>query len=258
VADSGIPSARLKLARAEKHLRALDRAVKKFRRETPYEFVDEFTPNEYNKPDFYIRAVTTEAPPIPDTWAVITGDVLNNARAALDHAIFPHVSANRPGLKPQDIQYPIWDAKANFENQARRFSRSVLKEVRASQPYHNKQPESHPLAALRDLVNIDKHRGLMIVEYAIGEFELAPDHRFEVVNVQLSKDALKVGDTACEAHCRLVKPMKAGPLRVASEIAYGEAILLPGAGRHLGLVPLLKHIVKPIRGLLDRLEVAGC
>jgi hypothetical protein len=118
--------------------------------------------------------------------------------------------------------------------------------------------EGHPLAVLRDLVNIDKHRGLVILQYAIGAFELASDCRFEIVDVQLQKGPLKVGDTACEAHCRLTKPMKAGPLPVASEIAYGEAILLPDPDRHLDLVTLLKHILKPLRGLLDRLEAAGC
>jgi len=55
--ESGIPSAKQKLARAEKHLRALDRAVKKLRRETPYDFTEDYTPNKSGKPDFYLRAV---------------------------------------------------------------------------------------------------------------------------------------------------------------------------------------------------------
>ena len=73
--ESGIPSARQKLARAQKHMRSLDRAVKKLRRETPYDFAPDLIPNERGKPDFYLLAVVTQAPPIPESWALSTGDI---------------------------------------------------------------------------------------------------------------------------------------------------------------------------------------
>jgi hypothetical protein len=257
--ESGIPSARLKLARAQKHLRALDRAVKKFRRERPYEFAFDNIPNDRNKPDFYIRAIVTAAPPIPDTWALMTGDVLTNARAALDHAIFPHVSANRPTLEPQDIQYPICDRRAQFDNQARRFSRPVLKHVRASQPYHHQEPGGHPLAVLRDLVNVDKHRNLVIAQYAVGEFTVQPQPFFEVLDdVELQDGPLAVGDVACVAHCRLTGPMKGRLIQLATEVAYSESISLPGSDDPLDLISLLKHVLGPLGSMLDELEEAGC
>lgn len=258
MAESGIPSARQKLARAEKHMRALDRAVRKFRRETPYEFAPRSTPNEPGKPDFYLRAVVTQAPPIPQGWALITGDILTNARAALDHAVFPHVRARRSQVDIQDIQYPIVDSKAQFANKARRFSRDVCKVVRASQPYHQPSPAEHPFAALRDLVNIDKHRNLVIAEYAVDSFKLAPDTRYEIVDISHSNVPLEVGATACEAHCRLTKRVR-GRIDFAAQVEYAETIVIPATGRSWNLLGTLKLILKQIGPLLDRLEeAAGC
>jgi len=73
--ESDIPSARQKLARAQKHMRSRDWAVKKLRRETPYEVAPDSIPNERGKPDFYLLAVVTQVPPIPESWALITGDI---------------------------------------------------------------------------------------------------------------------------------------------------------------------------------------
>jgi hypothetical protein len=73
--ESGIPSARQKLARGQKHMRSLDRAVKEVPGETPYDFAPDSIPNERSKTDFYLLAVVTRAAPIRKSWALITGDI---------------------------------------------------------------------------------------------------------------------------------------------------------------------------------------
>ena len=254
MADSGIPSARQKLARAQKHMGSLDKAVKKFRRDTPYEFTPDTTPNKPGKPDFYLRAVVAAAPPIPESWALITGDILTNARAALDHAVFPHIQDKMPTPKPQNIQYPIHDRRNQFVSKVGWFTPAVADVVEKSQPYHFATPAEHPLAALRQLVNTDKHRNLVIAEYAMDSFELAADPRYVVVDTSLQDKPLNVGMTACEVHCRLTKPVR-GHLRVdfAAEVKYGEQIALPTTGRSWNMLGILKLILRQIGPLLDRL-----
>lgn len=56
----------------------------------------------------------SHAPPVPDSWPLITGDILTNVRAALDHAIYPHVRATAPSSAPHRIQYPIVDTADDF------------------------------------------------------------------------------------------------------------------------------------------------
>jgi hypothetical protein len=240
-------------------MRALNRAVKKFRRETSYEFTPDSTPNKQGKPDFYLRAVVTAAPPIPETWAVISGDIFTNARAALDHAVFQHIQAKMPTLPPQKIQYPVHDRPDQFVSMRNWFNPAVSAVVEKSQPYHFGTPAEHPLAALRELVNTDKHRNLVIAEYAVDSFNVVPDPRYEVVDTQLQEKPLEVGMTACEMHCRLTKPVRR-PLLIdfPAQVAYGEKIAIPATGRSWNLLGTLKLILRQIGPLLDRLEAAGC
>ena len=95
---SGIPSARKKLERAKFHLDALDHTIHTFRKDSPYKFEMTSPGNEPFKPDFWINVTVTEAPRVPDLWPLIAGDILTNLRGALDHAVFPHISAMKPDL----------------------------------------------------------------------------------------------------------------------------------------------------------------
>ena len=91
MSTSGIPSARRKLQRAKVHLAALQAAIQDFREKSPYEFAMESPGNERWQPGIPVTVSVKQAPPIPDDWALITGDILTNVRAALDHAVFPHI-----------------------------------------------------------------------------------------------------------------------------------------------------------------------
>lgn len=109
--------------------------------------------------------------------ALAAGDVLVNARAALDHAVWAivayHVAPGRPD-QPNDVCFPICDSLETVET---RYGRAVVDQlprpclyvVNEAQPY-NAYPSifpgrpwgrweyAHPLSLLRDLVNDDKHR----------------------------------------------------------------------------------------------------
>lgn len=45
--------------------------------------------------------------------------------------------------------------------------------IDGSQPYGDSNRVVHPLRVLRELVNMDKHRDLVIANYALDEFVMA-------------------------------------------------------------------------------------
>jgi hypothetical protein len=185
MSTSGIPSGRKKLARANVHLAELRSAVDDFRTNSSYEFAVESPGNERWKPDIPVTVRVTQAPPIPDDWALIGGDILTNVRAALDHAVFPHIRAKKPDLDRKLIQYPIEDGKVQWENKKKWFKSPVTKVVGQSQPYRKGTDfATHPLRVLRDLVNRDKHRDLVIASYAMSAFTVGEHDLYTVVSTK--------------------------------------------------------------------------
>lgn len=259
VAPSGIPSARKKLERAKFHVDALHQQVKAFREQSPYKFEMNSPGNERFKPDFRITVTVTEAPPVPDLWALITGDILTNLRGALDHAVFPHIRAQKPELDRKYIQYPIEDRKDQWENKARWFTKPVLKVVAESQPYRDPDLPMNPLRVLRELVNMDKHRDLVIANYAVDDFQVAPQDLFNVVSRTVFITEMVAGARVAKAHLQLVKNVQGQQLmQFPCYVEYGETITIPGGTQRLPLQGAMDVMVRVVGELLDELEQAGC
>lgn len=255
---SGIPSARKKLERARTHLDALDQAVDEFRERSPYEFTTHTPGNKKGSSDIWVTVTVTEAPAIPDSWALITGDILTNARGALDHAVFPHIRARKPTLERKYIQYPIEDSKEQW-NKNKWFSKEVRKVVVESQPYRVSESAVHPLRVLRELVNMDKHRDLVIANYSVDDFTM-PDHDlFEVISTTVFITEMMPGATVARAHLQLNQPVTGEQmLEVGSQIEYGETIQIPFYSRQMDLRQAMSGIVRGVAHALDELETAGC
>lgn len=231
----------------------------KFRRETPYAFAPEVTAHKENYPDFYLRAIAATAPPIPEDWAVIIGDILTNARAALDHAVYPHVRARMPNMRDQDISYPIHNRKDQFVSKAGWFAPAVSDLIESTQPYNSPTPDEHFLAALRELVNIDKHRKLVIAQYAMHDVKIPEGDFYEVVNIELADQPLQLGVTAAEVHCRLTKTIRQRTQVVMNvDVEHAAEIPIPGTDGTWNMLGTLKVILKQIPRLLDELEALGC
>ncbi|MDR4533239.1 hypothetical protein [Glutamicibacter sp. PS] len=109
---------------------------------------------------------------LPDgNWPLMIGDVLNCYRSALDHIISEHVrsvhkfSASDPALKY--LSFPISDSPADFRRDTKKLrdvaAPEFLAELERTQIYRF-EPDAYgdffSLTALRDLNNLDKHRGL--------------------------------------------------------------------------------------------------
>jgi hypothetical protein len=75
-------SARRKIARAKQHILDLEREVTGFIGENPYVQVIEDDPQRPGYQFHKIKLTKT----LPESFAVLIGDAVNNLRAALDHA----------------------------------------------------------------------------------------------------------------------------------------------------------------------------
>jgi hypothetical protein len=151
---------------------------------------------------------------------------LVNARAALDHAVFPHIRAKKPQLEGKLIQYPIEDYKAQWENKKKWFNSPAAKVVGRSQP-HRKGAEfaGHPLRVLRELVNQDKHRDLVIANYVMAIVNVGQRDLYTVVSTSIHKVPMKAGAVVAEAHRRLAQSLSGERLeQIPSEVGYAECI----------------------------------
>ncbi|MDC8970840.1 hypothetical protein [Mycobacterium marinum] len=255
---NGIPSARKKLDRARIHLQSLHDAVEAFREDHPYDFETTSPGNEPGRPDFRVKVIVTQAAPVPDTWALITGDILTNLRATLDHAVFPHIRALKPDLARKYIQYPIEDRKNQWEPYNRWFTQPVKAVVGASQPYRNDQPELHQLRVLRELVNMDKHRDLVIGNYSVDDVHMESDF-FKVVSTVLFLEEMVPGAVVAKAHLRLTEPIHGQQLKnFGGWVEYREKIKIPGCKDLWPLLGVADALVKFVGTLIDDLEQAGC
>ncbi|MGB7872198.1 MAG: hypothetical protein WBM01_28695 [Mycobacterium sp.] len=261
VTTSGIPSARRKLERAKFHADGLRAEIDAFREHSPHQFETKSLGNPRGQSDFRVILKVIQAPTIPHDWAVVTGDILTNVRAALDHAVFPHVRAHAPEVRPWKIQHPIEDTRGKFEAKTAGWSsENVRKVIDEAQPYQFDDPSGHPLRILRELVNIDKHRDLVVSTYAMDAFEVALDDLYEVASpTQVYKREMVPGAVVARAHLRLVKKVHGDHLmQFPCNLVYGETIDIPGIEGPAGLLRAIECVTAMIGPYLDALEAAGC
>jgi hypothetical protein len=169
-----LDGARLKIVRAHKHLKSLDDEIERYLKTKPYDIV---VKREGNLT--IAEGVVTVEP--PDSTSCIVGDCITNLRAALDYIAWEIVSkvgllATMSDGQKRQIAFPIVDSHADFTKpnvspslQLLRSNQAIpLSVIESVQPFH---AGYDPLKSLRDLVNIDKHRMLLL---CIGIFECSP------------------------------------------------------------------------------------
>ncbi len=167
-----VRSARLKIFRAAKHLKAIKACIADYASERPYTIVK-------SKRKDTVR-ITIRKPP-PAEISILAGEMIYQMRSALDHLIFELIKSNPtscvlPPKWDERCEFSIKDtlkpgqttplAASNFEGLPG-LSMAAFTFIESVQPYYNYGAVNHCLRFLRILSNIDKHRRLQIV---IGKF----------------------------------------------------------------------------------------
>jgi hypothetical protein len=130
---------------------------------------------------------------VPTEWGLVTGDVANNYRCALDHLAWALVSRGRnPPATLNDEQqsavgFPVTRKRRQFNNSLDRrlpgVQRSDRAKVRAVQPYHQRRRASrHNLVILTGLNNRDKHRSIEPVWIHTTKLEITITDRRDCIN----------------------------------------------------------------------------
>ena len=100
--------------------------------------------------------------------AVLTSQILEGLRTALDYLVFELSALNTPDLNERQPQFVIADDASGFENQARTRLRHLTAEQRGFverlQPYNGNEM----LALLREMTGEGKHRRLLSLQDRTG------------------------------------------------------------------------------------------
>ena len=176
-----------KLYRANEHLQSLYPELAAFLQPDCYEIVNEFDVKGQITDQaagsvrglFRRRIVFNREPPLL-RWGTLIGDVIQNLRSALDHAIFAISYSRNPAEFRDDrtTEFPICDNVEAFNRPRRRGGPPRYKIrglppdaqaiVEGLQPYRrgNENLTSDPLWILREMSNIDKHRSIHVTTWS--------------------------------------------------------------------------------------------
>lgn len=157
-----------KLGRANRHLQALKRAMRRFVDSKPYRIATHvITENDRRFHIFYVEA----ARPIPNSIPLIVGDIANNLRASLDHILWKlHLDVD--STFDENVYFPICDTADRFRGASRKHLSGLPPVQKAL--FKRMQPcnrRNDFLCTLRGLNNSDKHR-LPSVVTAVSNTEM--------------------------------------------------------------------------------------
>jgi hypothetical protein len=159
---------RLRLARAEDHLRLLKAAIDSYMGTEPYEI---YVQKDGSTGEGTVHIV--ERRPVPPVLSLVVGDTVHNLRSTLDHLTWQLAQLLGPPQFPERVVFPVCGyLDTPGKKSWRSVSKQALKEVIPAarpvfddlQPYHQADAHvDHPLWLLNELWNFDKHRQLILV-----------------------------------------------------------------------------------------------
>ncbi|MGA8804861.1 MAG: hypothetical protein WB866_09235 [Solirubrobacterales bacterium] len=206
-----------KLDRAIEHLETVKEACERFLKTQPFTVSTEFE----SEADCYV-ARFRQRREMPIAVGVIVGEVVHDLRSALEHVAWLLATAHaddpaklwEKGTR-EKITFPVAKKREHFDSHSlMEFisvpAQRVLDELQPHTRGNPYQVERHPLAALHDFWNVDKHR---VVHGGIGEFDLS-------TTVSWTPMAIDVDELLnADVH---VAPLD--PLTVGGQLSDGDAI----------------------------------
>ena len=150
-----LDGALLKLKWANDHFYALQQTIQNWRDSHPYEIDGRMVSNKNMRQ--YLLTVK-ENIPIPAEFSLMVGDICNNARSALDYALWQLWLLANPAFNG-NVYFPNSDSLNSFSSRSKGNIGGLTSAQKAIierlQPYNTGDKE---LSILRDLNNSDKHR----------------------------------------------------------------------------------------------------
>lgn len=169
-----IGGARLKFQAMAEHMDRLDKAVEGWLEDQTE--VAMLVGKANSQRTKYVFRIEEVIPYPAEEWGIILGDAVHCLRSGLDQLVWGFISA--PGDRGVRTQFPIcltrreWvtEAPAMYWGVSDNFAGLLDK----TQPYHRGDMNAarrHPLAVLRSLSNLDKHRAIPSIALVADETE---------------------------------------------------------------------------------------
>ena len=246
--------ARNKLQRARHHYEVLQREVRVSL--TAYEPSLEARPGP--QPG-QVAIFATRDVSVPTTdWALIVGDCVHDARAALDYAAW-----QAAGVDPEDrdTSFPIACAAAEWrsvKSSAQKLPKAFGRLVTIAQPCFARSAQDTPLRVLRVLNNADKHRLLQVVVAAVGRVSLTwsqgpdqtPTGRMTVEAADPDAPIL-AGSCISIVTIEGLEATHSPKPELGLELMFGPTV---GIGRRVDVLKALDAILIDVQTILDRFE----
>jgi hypothetical protein len=151
---------RLKLDRAGEHIEAFRQDLEAFleRDPPPFAFRTEKSLGAKKTAEYVLYAIVREPP--PRCLALVIGDAIQDMRVALEYLAYELSSPE--ARKSGSTSFPIYEDRAKFNPGIATVKGDERALIERVQPYAaTKIPSDDPLAVLRRLSNLDKHRLLI-------------------------------------------------------------------------------------------------
>jgi hypothetical protein len=172
-----LESAGVKLLRARHHLASFESEASGFLKGPPIPYGIDVQVEEGEDGEREVHVFRALASPPPELNA-IAGDVIQNARSALDHLVYQASLAHTRHLNSEqrrEAAFPIATSVRDFSGRGLgAVAPVVVSAIEALQPYHASDLGSHPLARLKRLSDLDKHRHLHLVFTEVAATALFP------------------------------------------------------------------------------------
>lgn len=222
-----------KLLRARDLMGELVNISQEYYASEPYDYVQVSNDTDRYDPQVKIQWRLKVARPYPQESSWILGDIVNNMRSSLDHAIAEvarqKFDFDEDGISgSKKLQFPIADTLGKFPRAALRrwFPDDIIETLESHQPYRQEDPELSQLRVLRELSNMDKHRALMVSDRSLVNFKFAADPAPR--DVQIKQHSIHMVDGAAVATVKFKRSNKPSDMTLKPEFHHIESIRGPG------------------------------
>ena len=167
---SALPDYRRKLARADTHIREVERLANDWAKDNEcYKIGMESESNGE------LILFGEQLKPLPNDLGLVIGDALQAMRSSLDNLAFALALKNKPELTDDDqlgVSFPVFDRPPLPSHKSvKHMERSVVDKVLGLCPDPEVGPiNDHPLWLLNKTNNRDKHRVITVAAVAVDNF----------------------------------------------------------------------------------------